>query len=144
MKKWMTILLILALTVIRTGFAQALDVDFSGMSNDELLALMVRVQEEIAARHIEGTASLKSGAYLVGRDLPAGSYVFTCLAAGDDWGNVTVYSEKGEGERLLWEFVDAPEEGEEPESFFITLSADDLLKSDVPFSLTIYAGAMFQ
>lgn len=61
---------------------------------------------------------------------------------GTTGGNVTVYSKKGE--RLLWEVVGAPDEGEEPESFFITLSADDLLKSDVLFSLTIYTGAVFK
>ena len=70
------------------------------MSSDEQLALLVRVQEEIAARHIEGTAALESGAYLAGRDLPAGSYVFTCLAAGDDWGKRNRLLEEGRAAAL--------------------------------------------
>ena len=51
---------------------------------------------------------------------------------------------KGEGDQLFWKVVAAPEDGEEPESFFITLNPDDQLKSGVPFSLTIYAGVMFK
>ena len=46
--------------------------------------------------------------------------------------------------RIFWEVVAAPEDGDEPESFFITLNPDDQLKSGVPFSLTIYAGVMFK
>ena len=85
-----------------------------------------------------------SGTYIAGKDIPAGSYIYTCLASGEDWGNVTIYSEKGEGDQLFWEVVAAPEDGEEPESFFITLNPDDQLKSGVPFSLTIYAGVSFK
>ena len=113
------------------------------LSDDALVALMARVQEEIVARHIEGTANLAGGTYIVGMDFLAGPYIYTCLASGEDWGNVTIYSEKGEGDQQFWEVVTAPEDGEEPESFFITLSPDDQLKSGVPFSLMIYAGVMF-
>ena len=119
-------------------------IDLSGLSNDEIVALIGRVQEEIVARHIEGTATLTGGTYIGGKDIPAGSYIFTCLASGDDWGNVTIYSDKGEGDLLFWEVVSAPEDGEEPESFFITLNEGDQLKSGVPFSLTIYAGISFK
>ena len=52
--------------------------------------------------------------------------------------------ERGEGDQLFWEIVSAPEDGEEPESFFITLNPDDQLESGVPFSLTIYAGVEFR
>lgn len=57
---------------------------------------------------------------------------------------MTIYSEKGEEGQQFWEVVTAPEDGEEPESFFITLNPDDQLKSGVPFSLTIYAGVIFK
>ena len=137
-------LLVTLLLMAYAGSTLAEDVDLAGLSDDEIVALMGRVQEEIVARHIEGTATLAGGTYIAGKDIPIGSYVFTCLATGEDWGNVTIYSEKGEGKQLLWEVVSAPEEGEEPESFFITLNEDDQLKSGVPFSLTIYAGVTFK
>ena len=66
------------------------------------------------------------------------------MIVGDDWGNVTVYSEGGKGKQLLWEVVSAPEKGQDPETIFITLNDGDQLKSGVPFSLTIMSGALFQ
>lgn len=143
MKK-LVVLLVALVLMAYTGTTLAEGIDLAGMSDDEIVALMSRVQEEIVARHIEGTATLAGGTYIAGKDIPTGSYVFTCLATGEDWGNVTIYSEKGEGKQLFWEVVSAPDEGAEPESFFITLNEDDQLKSGVPFSLTIYAGVSFK
>ena len=105
---------------------------------------MQRVNQEIVARGIQKTATIPKGAYIAGRDLPVGTYVFTCLATGDDWGNVTVYSEEGNGEQLLWEVVVAPEEGEAPETFIVRLSEGDRLKSAVSFSLTVFNGILFK
>lgn len=119
-------------------------VDMSAMSDDEVVALLTEVNEEIVRRGINKTAKLPQGTYYAGRDIPAGRYIFTCLAVGDDWGNVTVYSEGGKGRQLQWEVVAAPKEGEEPETIFVTLSDGDQLKSGVPFSLTIMSGALFQ
>ena len=143
MRKVMAVVFALVIMTC-SSFSMAEGIDISTLSDDELVALMARVQEEIVARHIEGTANLAGGTYIVGTDIPAGSYIYTCLASGEDWGNVTIYSEKGEGDQLFWEVVAAPEDGDEPESFFITLNPDDQLKSGVPFSLTIYAGVMFK
>ena len=143
MRKVMALLFALVIMAC-SSFSMAEGIDISTLSDDELVALMARVQEEIVARHIEGTANLAGGTYIVGKDIQAGSYIYTCLASGEDWGNVTIYSKKGEGDQLFWEVVSAPEDGDEPESFFITLNPDDQLKSGVPFSLTIYAGVMFK
>lgn len=143
MRKVMAVVFALVIMTC-SSFSMAEGIDISTLSDDELVVLMARVQEEIVARHIEGTANLAGGTYIVGKDIPAGSYIYTCLASGEDWGNVTIYSEKGEGDQQFWEVVAAPEYGEEPESFFITLNPDDQLKSGVPFSLTIYAGVMFK
>ena len=143
MKKWLAVVFVLLLMAC-SSLSLAEGIDISTLSDDELVALMNRVQEEIVARHIEGTANLAEGKYIVGKDIPAGTYIYTCLATGDDWGNVTIYSEKGEGDQLFWEVVTAPKDGEEPESFFITLNEEDQLRSGVPFSLTIYAGIMFK
>ena len=143
MRKVMAVVFALVIMTC-SSYSMAEGIDISTLSDDELVALMARVQEEIVARHIEGTANLAGGTYIVGKDIPAGSSIYTCLASGEDWGNVTIYSEKGEGDQLFWEVAAAPEDGDEPESFFITLNPDDQLKSGVPFSLTIYAGVMFK
>ena len=143
MKKGIALLLTLTIMAC-AGFALAEEIDLSKLSDDALVSLMGRVQEEIVARRIEATATLSGGAYIAGKDVLVGSYIYTCLATGDDWGNVTVYSDGGAGDQLFWDVVSAPEEGEERESFFITLNEGDELESSVPFSLTIFAGITFK
>ena len=81
MKKWAAVMIVLAI-VICTGFAVSEGIDLAGLNDDELVALMGQVQAEIVARHIAGTATLSSGTYIAGRDIPAGSYTYTCLASG--------------------------------------------------------------
>lgn len=124
--------------------ANAETVDLKSMTNDEIVDLLTRVNEEIVSRGINKTATLPQGTYYAGSDIPAGKYIFTCLAVGDDWGNVTVYSDGGKGKQILWNVVSAPEEGQDPTTIFITLNEGDQLKSGVPFSLTIMSGALFQ
>ena len=118
--------------------------DISALTNDEIVELLEKVNAEIVSRGITKTAKLPQGTYIGGQDIPAGKYIFTCMAVGDDWGNVTVYTEGGQGKQVLWEVMSAPKEGEEPETCFITLNEGDQLRSGVPFSLTIMGGALFQ
>jgi len=124
--------------------ALAESIDLSGMSNDEIVALLTKVNNEIVSRGINKTATLPQGSYIGGKDLPVGKYIYTCLAKGDDWGNLTVKTEGGAGKLVIWEVVSAPDEGESPETVFITLNEGDELNSGVPFSLTIMSGAVFQ
>ena len=57
---------------------------------------------------------------------------------------MTVYSDRGEGNQLLWNIVSAPEDGEDPDTLFITLNEGDQLESGVAFSLTIMKGILFR
>ncbi len=135
-------LLVVCLLLIPVAVADT--VDLSSMSNDEIITLLDEINGEIVRRGINKTAKLPQGTYIAGSDIPAGRYIFTCMAVGDDWGNVTVYSDGGKGKQILWNVVAAPEDGEEPTTIFITLNEGDQLKSGVPFSLTIMSGALFQ
>lgn len=135
--------LLLLLTVFSVAHADAEEMDVSRLTDEELVSLMRLVNDELVKRGIEKTAVLSKGTYIVGIDIPAGKYLYTCLAIGDDWGNVTVRTEGGEGKQILWEVVSAPNEGEEPDTVFMTLSEGDQLKSQVPFSLTIQAAIKF-
>ena len=135
-------LLVACLLLIPVAVADT--VDLSSMSNEEIVALLNDANEEIVRRGINKTAKLPQGAYIGGSDIPVGRYIFTCLAVGDDWGNVTVYSDGGKGQQILWEVVSAPKDGQDPTTIYITLNEGDQLKSGVPFSLTIMSGALFQ
>ena len=118
--------------------------DISALTDDEILALLDQVNQEVVTRGLNKTAKLPQGSYIGGKDLPVGRYIFTCMATGDDWGNVTIYSDRGEGKQLMWNVVTAPEEGEEPDTIYITLNEGDQLKSGVAFSLTIMAAVAFR
>jgi len=147
MKKWLVVVLaslLLVLSVIGTVYADTDGFDLAGLTDDEIIALMEDVTYELVKRGIEKTATLSKGTYIAGIDLPAGKYVYTCLAQGDDWGNLTIYSDRGEGSQLLWEVVSASKEGEQPTTIFMTLNEGDQLKSGVPFSLTIQTGIKFK
>lgn len=133
------------LSLLATAFvALAEGFDLSKYTNDEILELLDQVNNEVVKRGLNKIATLAKGAYIAGRDIPVGSYVYTCLATGSDWGNVTIYSDRGNGKQLMWEVVAAPEKDEEPETIFITLNDGDQLKSGVPFSLTAGSGIIFR
>ena len=136
--------LLLILLLFGAVQATAEGFDLAQMTNDEIAGLLNQVTGEFVKRGIEKTATLAKGAYIAGEDLPAGRYVYTCLAKGNDWGNVTIYSDRGEGKQLMWNVVTAPEEGEEPDTIYITLNEGDQLKSGVAFSLTIMAAVAFR
>ena len=137
------LLAVLTLTLAACpAFASA--VDLSGMTDDELLELQEALSTEIVSRGIRMTAELPKGKYIVGRDIPAGAYIFTCLAVGNDWGYVRVKTDGGDGDQLLFEVVSAPEDGEEPETIYMNLSEGDELKSSVKFSLTVAGGFLFR
>ena len=135
-------LLLVSLLIIPTALADK--VDLSSMSDDEIVELLTRVNNEVVSRGINKTATLPQGSYIGGKDIPAGKYIFVCKAKGDDWGNVTVKSDGGDGKLVLWEVVSAPKDGEEPDDIFVTLGEGDELKSGVPFTLTIMSGAVFK
>ncbi|MDO4484911.1 MAG: hypothetical protein Q4C54_10960 [Clostridia bacterium] len=138
-----SILLALMLLFCTTA-SMAESINLSSLSDDEIIILLEQVQQEVVDRHIQKTAELPKGAYIAGQDIPTGTYLFTSLAKGNEWGNVTIYSNGGEGDLLEWKVVSAPKDGEEPETMTIKLNDGDQLKSDVKFSLTVSGGVVFK
>ena len=53
-------------------------IDLSALSNDEIVDLLGRVNQELIARGIQKSATLPAGKYVGGKDLPAGAYIITC------------------------------------------------------------------
>ncbi|MBQ8137019.1 MAG: hypothetical protein IJ174_06260 [Clostridia bacterium] len=69
-------LLLVCFLLIPAAIAET--VALSSMSDDEIVELLEKVQEEIVRRNIGKSAQLPAGKYTGGRDLPAGSYIITC------------------------------------------------------------------
>lgn len=87
MKKLIVWLLAAALLL---GCACAEALDFSRMSDDEVMAVYDAAKQELAERGlIAGTErTLREGKYIIGKDIPAGDYTITCIGtAGESYGD---------------------------------------------------------
>ena len=116
--------------------------DLSGLTDDEIVELLAQVNQALVDRRINKTAKMAPGTYTGGKDIPVGKYIFTCTATGNDWGNMFVYNDQGK--QVEWQVVAAPEQGQDPQTSFITLEKNYTLKCSTPFTLTIMAGAVFE
>lgn len=76
-----------------SAFAEA--VDLKSLDDTVLIDLLVSVQQEIADRHIEKSASLPEGSYIVGKDIPAGTYDITVTYKGSMWMDVYIHPDTG-------------------------------------------------
>ena len=74
MKRQLSILCALLLLISIKSIAFADMPDLSNFSDAELVELLSYVNEEVVNRRIEKTAELSSGEYIIGVDIPAGSY----------------------------------------------------------------------
>ena len=68
------------------------DVDVSSLSDEELLSLSNAIQTELKIRNISEENCIKKGAYIVGTDIAAGSYVLTGILEGEEYTDVYVYA----------------------------------------------------
>lgn len=74
MKKVLMLVVVLALFV-SPALSEA--IDFTSMSLDELLVMRQSIEDEIYSRLQEGSGTIWVGAYHVGKDIKAGSYVLS-------------------------------------------------------------------
>ena len=71
MKKLIALILVALSLIPMVAFA---DVDFSGMSFDELISLNEKLIQEIISRPEFKEVTVPTGSYKVGEDIPAGNY----------------------------------------------------------------------
>ena len=87
MKKLVAFFVCLALSL---GCAFAESLDFSNMTDDELMFVYNEVKQELGNRGIiaGGERTLREGKYIIGRDIPAGNYIISCTeTAGESMGS---------------------------------------------------------
>ena len=136
------LLCVLLVSLLIIPAAMADKVDLSSLTDDEIVELLAQVNQALVDRRINKTAKMAPGTYTGGKDIPVGKYIFTCTATGNDWGNMFVYNDQGK--QVEWQVVAAPEQGQDPQTSFITLEKNYTLKCSTPFTLTIMAGAVFE
>ena len=76
-------ILIVLFTTFFTSFANAESFDFSSLPFNELLELKKQVDEEFFLRKESGPRTLFPGKYIIGEDIPAGSYYYCVLEPTD-------------------------------------------------------------
>ncbi len=132
-------------TLVSIAFAD--EVSLAHMTDDEVVALLSQVQQEIADRHIEKSAKVPAGSYLVGEDVPAGTYTVYCKYDGDWWADIYVIADAGNGDTLVDYTVFAANadyasfKGEG--TWTISLNDGELFKCTSEVTLTISAGLKF-
>lgn len=125
--------------------ASADAVNLKSLDNTALIDLLAFVQQEIADRHIEKSASLPEGSYIVGKDIPAGLYDITVTYKGSMWMDVYIIADGGKGDTKQDFTVFANGDyGDGTGAFHAELLDGDLLKCTAPITLTISAGVMFK
>lgn len=105
------------------------------LSNSELITLRRNVEQEIVNRRIAKTASIPKGEYVIGEDIPAGTYSVR-KGRKDNWTDSFEVYEDRYKKRRLYSFG-IPDGGE---IGIIVLENGMLVSFDEPFTLTIYSG----
>ncbi len=119
----------LAVLLLLPVFASA-EVDVKALSTEELLALRVSIVDELMARGEMKSANVPAGEYVVGEDIPAGSYSITTdqllvtIVVGDYDGMYVVSPDSPVGK--------------------LTLKAGDKIQITGKIVLTKYAGLSFE
>lgn len=84
MKK--TILIVLAALLLVCVFPVAAEdsIDLSSLSDSDLQLLSEMLKGETSRRNPDEEVTLKEGEYIIGRDIPAGTYRITCIELADE------------------------------------------------------------
>ena len=127
---------------VSTGVSASDWSDLGSYSDDEIVVLLDKVQQEIADRHIERTAALAKGTYVGGKDIPAGDYMIT-KEAGTDSGIIwlrAVTDPEDDWPSKLYEFLG----DDETSTYYVSIDEGDTLSTPFNISLTISGGIAFK
>lgn len=151
MKKFFAILV--SMVVLASNATVMADVpDISGLTDEEIIELNSLVNQAIVDRNINKSAELLRGRYLVGKDIPAGSYTVYCKYDKDSWwAEFDQYADETEEETISVHRVFGPEEEDIDkgilaieDTWHVTLFEGNVISVSEPMTLTIYNGVVFQ
>ncbi len=118
--------------------------DLSGLTDDEIVELLGKVNEEMMSRGINKSAELPAGKYVGGKDLPAGAYIITCKTDDNHHGIVWVSAAaddlNNQYPSILYEHVSFNCE----EQFRVTIEEGGILNLPFAATLTISSGVFFK
>ena len=138
------LLCLLLVSLLIIPFALADKIDLSSLSDDEIVELLDQVNSELISRGIAKSATLPTGKYTGGKDLPAGSYIITCETDDNHHGIVWVSAPtddlNNQYPSVLYEHVSFNEK----EQFRVTLEDGGIINLPFTATLTISPGLLFK
>lgn len=127
-------------------------IDFSQYSDEEVTEILAEVNQEISNRGILKTAHLEKGIYLVGRDIPAGTYTLHCIYnESDGAADCSIYSDYNDmGWDTILDYI--PVFPADYDTLYdrgeltrvIRLEEGYGVSIDYPMDLTIFKGVIFE
>ena len=118
--------------------------DISSLTNDEIVEMLGKINQELVTRGIEKTADLPAGKYTAGKDLPAGSNILVCKTDethhGIVWVSAPTDDLNSQYPSVLYEHVSFDSE----EQFRITIEEGGILNLPFSATLTISSGLLFR
>lgn len=112
-------------------------VELNELSDEQIVALLREVNQEVMNRGIEKKAKVTSGEYTAGKDIPTGKYDFFSPTDNKTLGEITV-TRADENDDFLWR--NAPKE--EDFQYQFELKEGDVLEVRRAGTLTMVAGGV--
>ncbi len=136
---WVIVLLMMA----ANGSAEGLDL--SAYDDAALAALLTQVQEEVAERGIERTATAPAGTYVCGKDIPAGKYILTSDGTQTNAHGIVEWTRYFDAERKDYDHLYYEHwKGDEAYTVYLSLLEGDVLVLPFTHTLTMTPGIQFQ
>ena len=136
--------IVLCLIFTSVCYAETSTIDITRLSDDEITDLSTQIQQEMVTRGMTKTASLQTGRYTGGKDIPAGAYILRCKTDADHHGIVWVSAANDDLDNdypsKLYEHVSFDKE----ETFYIKIEEGGILNVPFPVELEISTGIMFK
>lgn len=146
MKKFAAVLA--GLMVFAMSFTVMADIpDISGLTDEEFVELYNQMNQALVDRNIRKSAVLHEGTYLVGKDIPSGSYELYCNFAEDNWwADYSIKDANGNevSEGTVFAESNSMASTKSEATWFITLEDGWTLKVTYDMTLTISTGVVFQ
>lgn len=108
MRKTISVVLAFLILVLFSVSSFAETIDLSQISNDDLVQLYQNIQSEFVNRGMEKSAHLPAGRYMVGKDIPVGTYIIKVRTGNKSSGIIAIYDEtliKEDDHLILYEFT---------------------------------------
>ncbi len=113
--------------------------NLSDYSDAELIELLSSVNQELSNRKIEKTAEFAAGKYIIGVDIPAGTYIMFGIGTEKN-DSLSVYEYDSENEKWKYKTMYFLHDDK---AVHFTLAEGQKIEATCAFSLTISSGAHF-